>query len=441
MKISLILCTSDRPEAFALAEKYIKRQTVQPTEVLVFDDGNVPVKPTIGRHIFCPECRGGTSMINKLKIAFSPGFIQGDIVIIWEDDDLYAPNWIETCAKNLGDGRCDLFGEGRAIYYNVRDRWWFEHANMSHASLCSTAFTKRLFPLVLRLCNDANPFLDDRLWKNAPSNRKRLLDPLQRGGKRLVVGIKAMPGKVGYGGGHAKDDRNAKLDPEGKKLRELIGDADAAGYEPFWSGYVPPAPPVQLRVPAHTEVGRVHGPYWGRWLKHLIDQPNIVGMEIGTFKGESAEFMCENVFTHETSQYICVDPFTGNVEHAVGGIDCTTLEQEARTRLAPFKQCKIVREHSQNYLRRFAGELDFCYCDGGHSAMEVMRDAVLIFEALKVGGLLIFDDYPWATMPRELDRPKMAVDAFLACYADHIELLDKPGWQVAIKKIALTKPI
>lgn len=430
MKITLVLCTADRPEAFALAEKYIKQQTVQPTEVLVFDDGNVPVAPTVGRHIYCPECRGGTSMINKLKAAFTPGVIQGDITIFWEDDDHYSPTWIETCVKNLGDGRCDLFGEGRAVYYNVRDRWWFEHGNMQHASLCSTALTKRLYPLALKMCSDPNPFIDDRLWKNAPSNRKRVLDP-GAGGKRLVVGIKAMPGKVGYGGGHQKVDRNAKPDPTGAKLISLIG-TDCSLYDEFWSGYVAP---LNLRVPVHTETGRVHGPKWMKWLAHLVDQPNITGLEIGTFRGDSAEFMCENVFTHESARYICVDPFeAGNPEHVAGGIDCSTNEAFARERLAPFKQCQVVKDYSENYLRRFAGELDAVYCDGLHSAVGVLRDAVLAFEALRVGGVMIFDDYAWETMPRELDRPKVAIDAFLKCYADHIELLDQPAWQVAVRK-------
>ncbi len=435
MTITALTCTADRPEAFALLEKFMARQTVKPTEWIILDDGNVPVVSTMGqRHIFCPECRGGTSMINKLKLAFTPGYITSDIVVIAEDDDYLAPTWIETCAKNLGDGRIDLFGEGRAVYYNVRDRWWFDHANMSHASLCSTAFTKRLYPLVHRLCSDPNPFIDDRLWKNASGNRKRLLDPLSHGGKRLVVGIKAMPGKVGYGSGHTREDRNAKQDPDGAKLRELIGD-DAALYEPFWRDYVPPAPAVELRVTAHTETGMVRGPKWMKWLAHLVGQPNITGLEIGTFRGDSAEFMCENIFTHETARYICVDPFqAGNPEHVVGGIDCSTNEAFARDRLAPFKQCQVVKDYSENYLRRFAGELDFCYCDGLHTSIGVLRDAVLAFEALKVGGTLVFDDYGWEVMPRETDKPKIAIDAFLKCYADQIELLDQPGWQVALRR-------
>lgn len=433
MTVTLLTCTSDRPEAFKLLEYYVARQTVKFDDWIILDDGNVPAVLTMNqRHVYCPECRSGTSMINKLKLAFAPGMIKTDMVILFEDDDFYAPNWVETCVKNLGDGKCDLFGEGRAVYYNVRDRWWFEHGNMSHASLCSTALTRRLYPLALKLCNDPNPFLDDRLWKAAHANRRRILDPVSNGGKRLVVGIKAMPGKAGYGGGHQKVDKNARQDPQGTKLISLIG-TDCSLYDKFWSGYVEP---VNLRVPIHTETGRVHGPKWMKWLSHLIDQPNITGLEIGTFRGDSAEFMCENIFTHETARYICVDPFEkGNVEHELAGIDCSTNESFARDRLAPFKQCQVVREYSENFLRRFAGELSVIYCDGRHDALGVLRDAVLSFEALKVGGVLIFDDYAWTTMPRELDRPKIAIDSFLQCYADYIEIIDAPAWQVAIKRV------
>jgi predicted O-methyltransferase YrrM len=432
MTTTLITATADRPEAFALTEYYVSKQTVKPDAWIILDDGNVPVVPTMGqKYVYCPECRAGTSMINKLKIAFSPGIITTDIAIFVEDDDALAPTWVETCIKNLSDGKIDIFGEGRALYYNVRDRWWFEHGNMTHASLCSTAVTKRLFPLILRLCSDPNPFIDDRMWKAAPRNRSRILDPLSNGGKRLVVGIKAMPGKVGYGGGHAKIDRNARQDPNGTKLIELIG-TDCSLYDKFWTGYTPPQ---NLKVPVHTETGRVHGPRWTKWLSHLIGQPNITGLEIGTFRGESAEFMCENIFTHESARYICVDPFElGNPEHIAAKIDCSTNEAFARERLAPFKQCQIVKDFSENYLRRFAGELDFILVDGLHTAIGVLRDAVLSFEALKIGGVMVFDDYLWESMPRELDRPKVAIDAFLKCYADSIELLSTPAWQVAIKR-------
>ncbi len=438
MKITAITAACNRPEAWKLSEDYMRRQTVKPDQWIVLDSDDPPSTCTMGQHfIYCPEVRGKSEMIEKLKIAFSPGLITGDIVVMWENDDHYAPTWIETCVKNLGDGRIDLFGEGRAVYYNVRDRWWFDHANMSHASLCSTAFTKRLYPLVHRLCSDPNPFIDDRLWKNASGNRKRLLDPLSHGGKRLVVGIKAMPGKVGYGSGHTREDRNAKQDPDGAKLRELIGD-DAALYEPFWRDYVPSAPAVELRVPAHTETGRVRGPKWMKWLAHLAGQPNITGLEIGTFRGDSAEFMCENIFTHETARYYCVDPFEpgGSVDHVKAGVDCTENESTARLRLSVFPQVRIIKEYSNNALRRFNMELDWAYVDGAHDAMNCLRDSVLAFDALKVGGILCWDDVTWGGAElAEHDKPKIAVDAFLACYKTQIEVLMHGGWQSIVRKI------
>lgn len=432
MTVTLIVCTSDRPEALALCRLYISRQTVKPNQILILDDGNAPVVPAPGEQvIYCPECRAGTSMINKLKLAFSPGLITGDISIFWEDDDHFSDTWIETCVKNLGDGKCDLFGEGRAVYYNVRDRWWFEHGNMSHASLCSTALTRRLYPMALKLCNDPNPFLDDRLWKAAHANRRRILDPVSNGGKRLVVGIKAMPGKAGYGGGHQKVDKNARQDPQGTKLISLIG-TDCSLYDKFWSGYVEP---VNLRVPIHTETGRVHGPHWLKHLSGLIGKPDICGLEIGTFRGDSAEFMCENVFFHETARYYCIDPFTGSPEHAEAGIDCTTLESDSRERLGKFPQARIVKEYSNEALRRFRLELDFAYIDGAHDAMNCLRDAVMVFDAVKVGGVICFDDVLWEVHKDPLDRPKMAVDAFMACYAKQVEVLMHGGWQTILRKI------
>lgn len=431
MTVTLITATADRPEAFKLLELYVSRQTVKPDAWYIFDDGNVPVVPTMGQlHVYCPECRTGTSMINKLKLAFAPGMIKTDIAIFLEDDDIIGKEWVETCVKNLSDGKCDLFGEGRAIYYNVRDRWWFEHGNMSHASLCSTALTKRLYPLVLKLCNDPNPFLDDRLWKAAPHNRKRILDPMTNGGKRHVVGIKAMPGKKGYGGGHDKLDRNAKQDPQGTKLISLIG-TDCSLYDRFWSGYVEP---VNLRVPIHTETGRVHGPHWMKFLAPLIGKPDACGLEIGTFRGDSAEFMMENIFFHETARYYCVDPFTGSPEHAEAGIDCTTLESDSRARLEKFPQARIIKEYSNEALRRFRFELDFGYVDGAHDSMNCLRDAVMMFDALKVGGILCFDDVLWEVHKAPTDRPKIAVDAFMACYANHVEVLMHGGWQTLLRK-------
>ena len=428
--ITVVTCTRDRPEAFALLEKFISRQTRKPDQWHVYDDGETPVKCTMGqKYIYCPEARRGVSLNNKIRMAFAPGVITSDIVVFAEDDDYLHPEWLETCEKELQNRH--LFGEGRAIYYNVKDRWWFEHANLTHASLCSTAIRKELFTVVYNLARGTSPFIDTPLWKITRPAVKYLLDPARRQGERYTVGIKAMPGTIGYSLAHKGRDRDAKDDLELVKLRSLIGN-DADLYAPFWPKY---EPPMVTKIPVHNETGRERGPRWMKWLGHLVDKPDAVGLEIGTFKGESAEFMCENIFTGEGANYFCVDPFTGSVEHQ-GVVDCSTLEKEARARLAPFKAAKIIKGYSQDVLTNWKGPtLDAAYIDGGHTSMEALRDGVLAFELLKIGGILFFDDYEWTVYPRPQDCPKLGVDSFLAAYADFIEILPYRGWQVAVRRI------
>ncbi len=46
------------------------------------------------------------------------------------------------------------------------------------------------------------------------------------------------------------------------------------------------------------------------------------------------------------------------------------------------------------------------------------------------------DDYTWAAMPNELDRPKVAIDAFLKCYGKQLRVLAPRGYQIAFQKIS-----
>jgi predicted O-methyltransferase YrrM len=166
-----------------------------------------------------------------------------------------------------------------------------------------------------------------------------------------------------------------------------------------------------------------------------------VGIELGTFKGESAEWMLENIFTHEKARYYCVDTFEGSVEHKLGKIDCSQNETITRARLARFGDlASIWKGATESFLSEFlAGTpypfADFVYIDAAHDAKNVLRDAVMSFALLKIGGVMVFDDYRWTVMPDELDRPAMAIDAFIMCYSRQLEVLDT-GWQVAVKKIS-----
>jgi predicted O-methyltransferase YrrM len=175
------------------------------------------------------------------------------------------------------------------------------------------------------------------------------------------------------------------------------------------------------------------GDYWRGLLGHLKETP-AVGMEIGAFKGETAVWMLSNIFTHPGVRYTVVDTFAGGAEHHVRGIDCTGLEASCRAALAPFPRARIIKGDSASVLRWVMPDsLDFVYVDAAHDAASVLRDGVLAFDLLKSGGVIVFDDYEWQDMPDRLDRPKLAIDAFLACYARKLDVISV-GWRVAARK-------
>jgi uncharacterized protein (DUF1800 family) len=60
----------------------------------------------------------------------------------------------------------------------------------------------------------------------------------------------------------------------------------------------------------------------------------------------------------------------------------------------------------------------------------MINDALLI---LQHGGLLIFDDYAWQPELPPLDRPQMAIDAFLRAFSTEYELLHQE-YQVIVRK-------
>jgi len=73
------------------------------------------------------------------------------------------------------------------------------------------------------------------------------------------------------------------------------------------------------------------------------------------------------------------------------------------------------------------------YVDASHAAADVLTDAVLASRLLLPEGLLIFDDYLWSHGTTPLDRPAMAIDAFLAIFERSYEVVHK-DYQVFLRR-------
>jgi hypothetical protein len=150
-------------------------------------------------------------------------------------------------------------------------------------------------------------------------------------------------------------------------------------------------------------------------------------LEIGVFEGRSMIWMVENILSQtgeKGASYLGVDPdLAPNFENNVGllRVKCPSVE------------CSAVEVYSEHFLPHMVGHrlYDYISIDGDHNAQGVLRDSVMAWELLRVGGVLHFDDYemeatdPWHYIShkefKEHDRakfrhPSIAIDAFLNVY-------------------------
>jgi len=201
-KTTVITPTGDRPLAFALCQKWMAAQTVKPDQWLIIDDGKIPMGikyrsyfPSFAKYIRRkPKADDPKhTLVVNLKKALPS--IAGNKIIIWEDDEYYAPDYIERMARELSNH--EVVGIKRAKYYHLPTGGYLQIGNGSHASLAQTGFCNSFIPELETLW-DGDMSLDMRIWKKA-DGRGYLYDDTV---SSLYLGIKGLPGRPGIGQGH-----------------------------------------------------------------------------------------------------------------------------------------------------------------------------------------------------------------------------------------------
>jgi hypothetical protein len=219
--LTLLTATGARPEAWAICERLMARQTYAGSvRWVIVDDGPEPQPVTLKRAGWdievirpVPFWEPGQNTQAR-NLAAGMAVIPDDArLVVWEDDDYYGPGYLADVNKWLKPNRW-LVGEMRARYYNVATRRGQQLCNERHASLCSTAMQGEGVKAFRHVLQSAEKFIDMQLWRQCPG---RLFST------RHVVGIKGMPGRGGIGCGHG-DDFGRPM-----KLSDWIGE-DAALY-------------------------------------------------------------------------------------------------------------------------------------------------------------------------------------------------------------------
>lgn len=145
---------------------------------------------------------------------------------------------------------------------------------------------------------------------------------------------------------------------------------------------------------------------------YLSDKTNLVGIEIGSFGGASAEiFLKSNAF----KTLYCIDPYEKNFDPN----DMSTSDRLENAEIEfdkKFKDNKIISKiklKSCDALNMFEdNSIDFIYIDGNHQYEFVKYDIENYFKKVKVGGIIAGHDYDVHQTIRHIKGVKIAVDEF-----------------------------
>ena len=166
---------------------------------------------------------------------------------------------------------------------------------------------------------------------------------------------------------------------------------------------------------------------------HYKNRP-IHYLEIGTFYGANLLSVANSYGLHSNSQLICIDPWEDyddypeykNQQQNVYDTFINNLEnsgQKDKIHVHRGYSNKVVPTLQDNFF-------DIIYIDGNHEPEYVLEDAVLCFRKLKVGGVMVFDDYGWGGP----DLTQKGIDGFLSGYHKRITNLGILNTQAFIRK-------
>lgn len=190
-----------------------------------------------------------------------------------------------------------------------------------------------------------------------------------------------------------------------------------------------------------------HIPVFDQLINHF--KPRRL-LEIGSFEGRSTCYFIEKCSDAHAIEICCIDTWEGGVEHNKNTMPDVKRRFDHNVRIAMKRAPNAVsvqtfRKPSVRALAEIiasdAAPFDFIYVDGSHRAPDVLADAVFSFELLRVGGLIVFDNYLWSMEPLgqqdPLNMPKPAIDAFINLFQRKVRVIDGPPiYQLYVEKLS-----
>ncbi len=159
-------------------------------------------------------------------------------------------------------------------------------------------------------------------------------------------------------------------------------------------------------------------------------------LEIGAHYGANLLAVAKTYGKHPDSKLFCIDPWDDYKEYSEYNNKQTSIFEHFVKNIyySGYKdKIFITKGYSHKEIHKFNEEFfDIIYIDGNHNPEYVLEDGVLSFRHLKIGGIMIFDDYGWGGE----NCTKKGIDAFISGFNSRIELLGIKDSQVFLKKIS-----
>lgn len=226
--ITVITPTGDRPLAFALCQQWMAHQTRKPDQWIVIDDGKIPLEADL---VFLNSTMPGVAIgIRREPRADDPKhtldlnlkaalpLITGNKILIMEDDEYYAPGYIEEMARQLDFH--EIVGIRPSKYYHLPSGGYLEMRTPTHASLAETAFRNSFLSELNEIIKgNGETGIDFKIWTKAGNRGFIFAD----GERPIYLGIKGLPGRGGIGIGHNPANYHGVTDtPDRTMLRRWV---------------------------------------------------------------------------------------------------------------------------------------------------------------------------------------------------------------------------
>lgn len=188
---------------------------------------------------------------------------------------------------------------------------------------------------------------------------------------------------------------------------------------------------LQVKIPKYDGDLYRTPVFWEETLNEHLDLTRALNyVEIGTYHAGN---LLHFIHYFNINEVVACDPY---IDYSSYSEYLTQQDQNYQIFQRNFNQVstelkdkiEFIKDYSHNVLPKLKdNHYDIIYLDGNHAPYAVLEDAVLAWRKLKIGGILIFDDYGWGDT-------STGIDTFLICYNRYLKVIHSKNCQLMVKK-------